>query len=51
MTRALCAVLLAFGLLLTGACSSDQTGDSVVDNQTDEVPGEEQDKVEQSPTP
>ena len=51
MTRSLSALLLALGLLLTGGCSSDQTGDSVTDNQTDEVPGEEQDKVEESPTP
>ena len=39
MTRALSALLLALGLLLTGACSSDQTGDSVTDSQVDEVPG------------
>lgn len=55
MTRALSSVptalLLALGLMLTAGCSSDQTGDSVVENQTDEVPGEEQEKVEESPTP
>jgi hypothetical protein len=51
MTRCVSAVLLALGLLLTGACNSDQTGDSVVENQTDEVPGEEQEKVEESPAP
>ncbi len=52
MTRALSrtttALLLALGLLMTGACSSDQTGDSVVDNQTDEVPGSEDDSAEDS---
>ena len=55
MTRALrsfpTALLLTLGLLLTGACSSDQTGDSVVENQSDEVPGEDQEKVEESPSP
>lgn len=51
MTRSLAAALLAIGLLLTSACSSDQTGDSVTDNQVDERPGEEGEKVEESPTP
>ena len=52
MKRSLSALLLALGLLLTGACSSDETGDSVTDNQTDEVPGDDsQDKVEESPSP
>jgi len=55
MTRGLStlptALLLALGLLLTGGCNSDQTGDSVVENPADEVPGEEQEKVEESPTP
>ena len=55
MTRALTtvptALLLALGLLLTGGCSSDETGDSVVENQTDEVPGEDQEKVEETPSP
>ncbi len=41
MTRALSALLLALGLLLTGACNSDQTGDSVTDSGVDEVPGSE----------
>ena len=48
MTRALSALLLALGLLMTGACNTDQTGDSVVDNQTDEVPGSEDDSAEDS---
>ena len=51
MTRSLSALLLALGPLLTGGCSSDETCDSVTDNQVDEVPGEEQDKVEESPSP
>ncbi|MEX2291919.1 MAG: hypothetical protein WD794_16530 [Mycobacteriales bacterium] len=51
MTRTLSALLLALGLLFTGACSSDQTGDSNTDNQIDEVPGDDADKAEQSPTP
>ncbi len=51
MTRSLSALLLALGLLLTAGCSSDETGDSVTDNQVDERPGEEGDKVEESPTP
>ena len=51
MTRALSALLLALGLLLTGGCSSDETGDSVTDNQVDEKPGQEGEKVEESPTP
>ena len=50
MTRALSALLLALGLLLTGGCSTDQTGDSNTDNQVDERPGEEEDKVEESPS-
>ena len=47
MTRALSALLLGLGLLLTGACNSDQTGDSVTENQKDERPAtEEEDKLE-----
>ncbi|MCW2681151.1 MAG: hypothetical protein JWM62_2552 [Frankiales bacterium] len=52
MTRALSrtstALLLALGLLLTGACSTDQTGDSVTDSQVDEVPGDSDDATEDS---
>jgi major membrane immunogen (membrane-anchored lipoprotein) len=52
MTRALrrtgTALLLALGLLLTGACNSDQTGDSVTDSQVDEVPGDSDDDSEDS---
>ena len=51
MTRSLSALLLALGLLLTAGCSSDETGDSVTDNQVDEKPGQEGEKVEESPTP
>lgn len=51
MTRALSALLLALGLLLTGACNSDPTGDSVVPNQSDEKPGQEEEKVEPSRSP
>jgi hypothetical protein len=52
MTRSLSALLLALGLLLTGGCGTDQTGDSVTDNQVDEVPGDDdRDKVEESPSP
>jgi hypothetical protein len=51
MTRALSALLLALGLLLTGGCNTDQTGDSNTDSQVDEVPGDEQDKTEDSPAP
>jgi hypothetical protein len=51
MTRALSALLLAIGLLLTGACNSDQTGDSNTDSQVDEKPGDPDDKVEDTPTP
>jgi hypothetical protein len=48
LTRGSSALLLALGLLLTGACNTDQTGDSVVDNQKDEVPGSEDDTAEDS---
>lgn len=51
MTRALSALVIASGLLLSGGCSSDETGDSVTDNQVDEKPGQDGDKVEESPTP
>lgn len=51
MTRALSALLLALGLLLTGGCNTDQTGDSVTENPGNEVPGEDRDKVEESPAP
>lgn len=48
MTRALSALLLALGLLLTAACNTDQTGDSVTDSQVDEVPGDSDDDTEDS---
>jgi hypothetical protein len=52
MTRALSrtttALLLALGLLLTGGCNSDQTGDSNTDSQVDEVPGDSDDDTEDS---
>ena len=55
MTRALSAVLLALGLLLTGGCNSDQTGDSNTDSQVDEVPGDSdrtsEDSDSESPAP
>lgn len=44
MTRALSAVLLALGLLLTGACSENQSGDSNPDNQTEQEPAEDEDE-------
>jgi hypothetical protein len=50
MTRALSALLLALGLLLTGACNTDQTGDSNTDSQVDEVPGSNDDKAEDTPS-
>ena len=50
MTRAFSTLLLALGLLLTGACNSDHTGDSVTENQTDENPGESGEKLE-TPAP
>jgi len=39
MKRTVTAVLLALSLALTGACNSNQSGDSNSDNLTDEVPG------------
>ena len=51
MTRALSALLLSLGLLLTAGCSDDPTGDSVTENQTDEAPGQDKDKVEETPSP
>ena len=52
MTRALSrtstALLLALGLLLTGGCGTDQTGDSNTDSQVDEVPGDSDDSSEDS---
>ena len=38
MTRAAAALLAALALSLTGACNSDQTGDSVTENQDAEPP-------------
>ncbi|MCW2715013.1 MAG: hypothetical protein JWN88_2060 [Frankiales bacterium] len=39
MTRALAALLLAAGLLLTAGCSNENTsGDTNTDNQSDMVP-------------
>ncbi len=40
MKRTASALLLALSLLLTGACDSNQSGDSNSDNLTDEVPGD-----------
>ncbi len=51
MTRALSALLLALGLLLTGGCSSDQSGDSNPDSQVDEAPGSDDDATEDSGSP
>lgn len=48
MTRALSALLLALGLLLTAGCSENQSGDSVPDSQVDEVPGSSDDDTEDS---
>jgi hypothetical protein len=45
MKRTASAVLLALSLLLTGACGGNQSGDSNVDNQTDEVPGSEESRA------
>lgn len=45
------ALLLTLGLLLTGGCGDDNvSGDSNPDRQSDERPGEEEDKVEESPS-
>jgi PBP1b-binding outer membrane lipoprotein LpoB len=55
MTRPLAAALLAAALLLTGCGDDDDppdtTGDSVTENQTDEAPGQDKDKLEEEPTP
>ena len=51
MTRALSALALALGLLLTGACNTDQTGDSVGDSQVDQKPGREGTDPNESPAP
>ena len=41
MTRPVSALLLALGLLLTGACDSSQSGgESNPDNQIDQAPGQ-----------
>ena len=45
MKRSVSAVLLALSLLLTGACGSNQSGDSNEDSQTDEVPGSEESRA------
>ena len=55
MTRALSrtstALLLALGLLLTGACSAgEQSGDSNPDSQVDEKPAEEGDQTSEEET-
>ena len=48
MTRALSALLLALGLLLTGGCDSSQSGGgSNPDNQIDEAPGRDDDELEE----
>jgi hypothetical protein len=41
MTRALSALLLALGLLLTSACSENLSGDSNPDNQVEQEPAGE----------
>ena len=46
MKRTLSAVLVALSLVLTGACSGNQSGDSFEDNQTDQAPGESGDEPE-----
>ena len=38
LTRPAAALLTAAALLLTGACNSDQTGDSVTENQESDPP-------------
>jgi predicted small secreted protein len=38
LSRPAAALLAAAALLLTGACNSDQTGDSVTENQQNEPP-------------
>jgi hypothetical protein len=46
MTRTLAALLLALGLLLTGACDSSQSGGSSnPDSQVDEEPGDPDDRT------
>ena len=40
MKRSASALLIALTLLLTGACNSNQSGDSNPDTQTDEAPGD-----------
>lgn len=40
MKRTASAVLLALSLALTAACGSSQSGDSNLDNQRDEAPGQ-----------
>lgn len=48
MTRALSALLLALGLLLTGGCDSSQSGGaSNPDNQTDQAPAREEGDFEE----
>lgn len=47
MTRALSALLLALGLLLTGCNSSQSGGPSNPDNQTDEAPAREEGELEE----
>ncbi len=41
MTRALSALLLTLGLLLTSACSENVSGDSNPDNQVEQEPAGE----------
>ncbi len=48
LTRTSTALLLVLGILLTGGCSSDQSGDSNPDSQVDEVPGDSDDATEDS---
>jgi hypothetical protein len=48
MTRAISALLLAIGLLLTGGCNSSQSGgESNPDTQVDEAPARDQDNLEE----
>jgi hypothetical protein len=52
MKRTLSAALLALGLLLTGACNSNQSGDSNPDDFTeDRAPAEQGDEPATDPTP
>lgn len=51
MTRPVSALLLALGLLLTGACNDNVSGDSNPDRQNDQAPGQPGDDPTVLPTP